>query len=292
MLAVGPLLASPLLHPQVGISAWQDDAGRPWQRPNNAPKRWLVFGPQLVEMVEAVGAGAHIVGVQDDRQYVSTALKSLRGYPVVGHAAMLNRERLLQARADVAIYWPSGMSPDLVEQLERLKIPLLAIDPKHLEDIPERLRWLGALSHREVNAEHVARTERQHLRSVRQRYQEGTRLRGLYQIWHQPIYSLSRQHILSEAMSICGIDNIVPATRLPAPILSQEFILAAKPEVILSAPDMLGKVQAQWRAYPQVPAVQRGAILAVNDEALTKPGLSLLRSIDGLCQQVMPWRIR
>lgn len=272
------------------LSAWRDDLGQAWQVPSSLPERWIVLGPHLVDMLVALGEGRRIVGVQDDHPLPGRWQTSLSGFPVVGQAGQVSEERLRIARPDLIVFWPTGMSTALQARLRRQGIALLAIEPRQLDDIPERLRWLGALSGRMDLADRQARHWRALLADTRRRHAGGPRLKGLYQVWQTPLYSLSPDHLVSQAMRICGVDSIVPPSPLPAPVLSAEAVLRAAPDVILVGPEQLADARRYWSRFPNLPAVRRQAILAVPDRDLTRPGLSLLQALPSFCQQLHPWR--
>lgn len=274
------------------LSHWQDDQGQSWALPQKLPTRWIVLGPHLVEMVEAIGARQRIVGVQDDHPIPGRYEVSLSGHAVIGQSGSISEERVRALRPDLVVFWAAGLSPVQQRRLRRLGVPLLAIAPKTLDDIPERLRWLGALSGFSKNAQSLADSEQSKLTKVRQMFADGPRLRGFYQVWQQPLYTLSRQNLVSQAMAVCGVDSIVPAGSIEAPIMNVEAILAARTEIILVDEDGQARARAFWQRFGTMPAVQRNAIVGVDDFALTRPGLSLLRAIPSLCQAVSPWRIR
>lgn len=269
---------------------WVDDQQQVWTVPKTLPKRWVVLGPHLVDMIVELQLPHVIVGVQDDHPSIGRWQRSLTGFPVVAQASQLNEERIRRAKPDLIIYWPSGLAGNQQARLQKLGIPLLAIDPQTLDDIPKRLRWLGALGARNELAAKQATKLQHDLERVRQQYAEGRRLRGLYQVWLQPLYSLAPQHLVSQAMVLCGVDSIVPKTNIPAPILQLEFVLSAQPEVILLSQGQLRASQRFWQRFPDLPAVKRQGLVVVNDHALTRPGLSLLRAIPTLCHQLLPFR--
>ncbi len=268
---------------------WQDDAGALWS-PSSEYKRWVVLGPHLVDMLETIGAAELIVGVHDDHDSPGRRTKSIAGYPVVGQPGQVNQEYLRRVRPDLIVYWPAGMSMQQVQRVQQLGIPVLTISPKGLDDIPERLRWLGRLTNRTQAAELLADQLVQDLRQQRQLYAQGARLRGLYQISQTPLYSLAPDHLVSQAMRLCGVDTIVPASAVAAPVLSVEAVLRAEPQIILVSTQVHSSAQQFWSRFSRLPAMQSGAILSVNDKALTRPGLSLLAAIPELCQQLRPWR--
>lgn len=267
--------------------AWIDDAGQAWAVPARLPQRWVVLGPHLVDMMLALKQQHLIVGVQDDHPAVGRWSRSLTGFPVVAQASQINEELIRRVEPDLILYWPSGLAGTQQTRLRALGVPLLAVDPQRLDAIPSRLRWLGALAGGTTMADALAARLQADLQRTRAHYAQGRRLRGLYQVWLQPLYSLSPQHLASQAMQLCGVDSIVPPTRVPAPILNLEFVVRARPEVILLPRDQLEPSRRYWQRFRQLPA---DALVVVDDHALTRPGLSLLRAIPALCDQLLPYR--
>lgn len=288
------LVAFALLLTAVTASAknhfWQDDAGVSWSKSSSQLERWVVLGPHLVDMVEAIGASKRIVGVHDDYDSPNRRRTSIKGYPIVGQPGQINEESLRRVRPDLIVYWPEGMSPQQLQRVKRLGIPVLTVSPRRIEDIPERLRWLGWLSKQEQAAEKKAQQLTLNLNKQRKHYAEGPRLRAFYQVWQTPLYTLSPDHLVSQAMAICGADSIVPTSAVAAPVMSVEAILRERPEVILVSQQGHSSAQQFWSRIKHLPAVRTGAILPVNDKDLTRPGLSLLTAIPELCQQLKPWR--
>jgi len=291
LLFCGAVLAVPVPPKKPTIlHQWTDDAGQAWGIPAHLPQRWVVLGPHLVDMLLTLKQQHLIVGVQDDHPTIGRWSQSLTGFPVVAQASQINEEFIRRVKPDLVLYWPSGLAGNQQARLRLLGVPMLAIDPRTLEDIAPRLRWLGALAGQSADADKLAAIMQANLQQTRRHYAKGPRLRGLYQVWLQPLYSLSPQHLASQAMQLCGVDSIVPPTDVPAPILNLEFVLRAKPDVILLSQDQLDPSRRYWQRFRQIPALQHDGLLVVNDRDLTRPGLSLLRAIPALCEQLLPLR--
>ena len=288
--SLGLLLAilNPL--PLQAAVAWQDDAGTAWQVPAKLPTRWVVLGPHLVEMVELLGRADRIVGVLDDHAVAGTHGRSRSGYPVVGIAGRVNVERLREVRPDLVVAWPSGLSPAELARLRRQEVPVLAMEPARLEDLSERLRWLGWLSGRDEQAEALSQRWTGDLQALRQRHAAGPRRKAFYQVWLKPLFTLSPRHLVSQAISLCGFDMVAPDTSLAAPVMALEAVLKAQPDIILFGPEQAGPSRLFWQRFSHLPAVRNGGLLVVNDAALTRPGPSLLTELPHLCDQLLPWR--
>lgn len=268
---------------------WQDDAGTVWQVPATLPSRWVVLGPHLVDMVTRLGADALMVGVMDDYPLPGRHARSLSGHAVVGRGGQVNLEAVRRLRPDLVVYWQGGLSAGQQARLRSAGLPLLAIEPDTLREIPERLRWLGALAGRAMLADRLAREQLRRLDGLALR-PVAHRLKGFYQVWTHPLYTLSPRHLVSQALRRCGVDVIVPDTAIPAPVVSLEFVVRSAPDVILLPPEQLAAARALWQRFPAMPAVRRQAIIAVDDRALTRPGLTLLDALPTLCDQVTAWQ--
>ena len=102
-----------------------------------------------------------------------------------------------------------------------------------------------------------------------------------YQIWNRPLYTLGGQQIISEAIEVCGGQNVFADLTLAAPQVSIEAVLARDPEVILAGS---GAQLDEWKAWPQLSAVRSGRLLEVPDKGLERPSFQMLRAIRKLCE--------
>ena len=116
-----------------------------------------------------------------------------------------------------------------------------------------------------------------------QRYRRPQPLRVFYQVWDVPLYTLGGQQIISDALRVCGAENIFADLSLPAPQVSVEAVLQRNPEVILAG------TQAQldaWRKWPVVRAVELKQLWLVPDEGLERPSFQMLGAMEKLCEQL------
>jgi ABC-type Fe3+-hydroxamate transport system substrate-binding protein len=125
---------------------------------------------------------------------------------------------------------------------------------------------------------------------LQQRYADGPRLRFFYQVWPQPLYSLTAGHLLSQAFALCGADNIVPDGPVAAPLVNPEFVLAADPDVIVFPAQAAAAGQAWWSRFPRLRAARKQHWLAVDDRRLTRPGPDMLSAMVPVCAQLSQWR--
>lgn len=262
-------------------------------RPASAasPARIVSLAPHITDTLLALGAGGQIVGVVDDHESKGAHDKSLSGFPVVADAFAINEERLLSLRPDLVIVWREGMPAARVARLERLGFRVHVLSTPRLEDIARQVEHLGKIVGRADQGHRQAQVFRDKLQQMRTQYGSGPRLRYFYQVWRQPLYSLHGGHLLSQALALCGADNILPPGKIEAPLVTPEFVIHASPDVIFFGQDDAAASRTFWARFPSVKAVRQRHLVAVKDQRLARPGLGLLEAVEPLCRQLQPWRV-
>lgn len=277
---VAAFLAATATHGAVTV---RDDDGVAVTLPKPA-QRVISLAPHATELLFAAGGGAHIVGVVSYSDFPDAAKRIAR----VGDNRDVDLERLVALNADLLVVWHHGSSERQLEQLRRLGIPIFHSEPHRLDDIPDSLQRLGHLLGTDVAAQQAAMDLRRQLAALATRYGGRPPVRMFYQVWDKPLYTLNGAHIVSDAMRLCGGENVFGALRATAPVVDVEAVLQANPEAIFgtserSTPD--GGVD-MWRAYPAMAAVQRGNLFKLDGNLLNRPGPRMVAGTAALCEKL------
>ncbi len=243
--------------------------------------RIVSLSPHITELLFAAGAGAQVVGVDDSSDYPAAALH----IPKLGEAATLDIERLLSLKPTLVIVWDSGTPPRRRAELERLNLHVVVTEQRHLEDIGSVLMDFGRLAGTESTAAEAARQYRADLAGLRARYAGRPRLRVFYQVWDRPLYTLSRDHVVSEVISLCGGDNVFAQLSTLAPAVDREAVLTRDPDVILiGASGMEGVRQAaEWNRFPSLLAVKKHHVFTVNPSLIGRMAPRILEGVQEVC---------
>lgn len=266
-----------------------DDTGKRFVFPSSS-LRMVSLAPHVTDMLIGLGARSRLVGVVDDHESRGAYPVSLSGLPVVADAFSVNEERLLVLRPDVVIVWAEGTPAARIARLERLGLKVFTLKTVHLEDLARQLEVLGQLGGQPEKGRVQAAAFRQQLRALSDTYGKGVRLRYFYQVWRQPLYSLHGGHLLSQALALCGADNILPPGPVVAPLIAPEFVLQANPDVIFLGRDDAAASRQFWSRFPSLRAVQDQHLVTVDDKRLSRPGPDLLAAVAPVCRQLQPWR--
>ena len=244
--------------------------------PAAAVERVVALAPSLTEIMLELRAGDLLVGVLDGGERPA----ALAQLPSVGKYGQLELESLLELQSDLVLLWPDSISSAQRQQLQRMGIPLLIVEPRKLADLAENFVDIGTRIGRAEQGQQLQQQFNRGLAALRQRYQRVQPLRLFYQVWDTPLYTIGGQQIISDALRVCGAENIFAELTLPAPQVSVEAVLQANPEVILAG--VQGQLDA-WRIWPGVAAVQRKQLWLVPDAGLERPSFQMLEALEKLC---------
>ena len=111
-------------------------------------QRIVSLAPHLTELLFAAGAGDRVVGVGAFADYPEAAKR----LPQVGDSAMLDLERIVALKPDLLVVWRDGNSPQQLQRLSTLGIPVYASELGRLADIASTLRRFGRLAGTEAAA--------------------------------------------------------------------------------------------------------------------------------------------
>jgi iron complex transport system substrate-binding protein len=118
-----------------------------------AAERLVVISQQYNELIYALGAQAHLVGVD----YSSTYPPEIKSVTTVGYHRALSAEGILSLKPSIVIHDGNIGPEQVVRQLEQLKIPMKTFTAKDdsIDGLKALLREMGAYFHKESRAEEL-----------------------------------------------------------------------------------------------------------------------------------------
>ncbi|MES2018405.1 MAG: cobalamin-binding protein [Pseudomonadota bacterium] len=247
-------------------------------------QRIISMAPHVTELLFAAGGGARIVGAMNFSDYPEAAKK----IPLVGSNSQLDMERVIALKPDLLVVWQSGNTARQLEQLRALGIPVFQSEPQKLDQVADSLLRLGQLMGTDAQARAAAADYRAKIGALAARYGKRPRVKVFYQIWDKPLYTLSGQHIVSDAIRLCGGDNVFGALKVKAPEVSLEAVMQADPEAIFGG-DQHDPADAGlniWRKYQGMLAVQRGNLFTLGGELLTRAGPRMALGAADMCEKL------
>ena len=260
-----------------------DDDGKPVTLQQPA-RRVIAMAPHVTEMLYAAGGGPRIVAAVEYSDYPEPA----KALPRVGNNRQIDMERVAALKPDLIVVWLHGSSERQIEQIRALGIPLFHSEPKKLDDIATSLQRLGKLMGTTQVADAAAADVRQQLAMLGAKYAGRAPVRMFYQVWDKPLYTLNGGHIVSDAVRLCGGQNIFAGMKVTAPVVGVEAVLQEDPEAIFSTSERSAAEGGIgiWRQFPNMTAVRRANLFRVDGDLLNRAGPRMLAGAAVLCEKL------
>jgi iron complex transport system substrate-binding protein len=276
--------------------AVSDDTGQRVPLPRQ-PERIISLAPGATEMLFAAGLGDRIIATVDFSDEPAAAKR----VPRIGDVTAVDMERLVALHPDVVVVWPGGGNPAQIEKIEQLGIPVYRQQVNRLADLPASVRRLGALAVDGAVAEKAAGALAAELARMEHEYGGGAHLAGaptagattvgtrpavLLEVWNRPIYTVGGTHIMSDALTLCGVRNVFGDLKELGPVIDTEAVIARNPDIIVAAapPGEAASWLAEWRRFGSLKAVQTGRLVPFEDQRLSRLGPSVVPATEALCK--------
>ena len=261
----------------------QDDGGNTVTIDKPA-RRIVALAPHVTELLFAAGGGDRIVGAVSYSDFPEAAKSIAR----IGDNRQIDIERLIALKPDLIVLWLHGGSGRQVELLKKLGIPMYHSEPHKLGDIADSVLRLGRLMGTEAVAQPAAAALSGTLATLTLRYAHRSPVRLFYQVWDQPLYTLNGEHIVSDAIRLCGGDNIFADMRVTAPVVSIEGVLQRDPEAIFGSSERTARDGGVdlWRRYAALRAVRADNLFTLDGNLLNRAGPRMIEGTKVLCEKI------
>lgn len=286
LIAATLLLTPPCAQAEIQV---KDDSGKIVRLA--APARRIIsLAPHLTENLFSAGAGARLMGAVDYSDWPPAAKR----IPRVGSYDRLDLESIIARRPELVLGWDSGNLPAHLEKLRALGIPVYVSQPKRMEDVASEIERLGILAGTEATAHQAARDFRARRADLAARFGAKAPVRTFYQVWNRPLMTVNGEHLISDAIKLCGGENIFASLPQIAPSVTEEAVLAARPEAIVasgmdeSRPEWLDA----WKRWKQLPASARDNLFFIPPDLMQRHTMRILDGAEQLCLHLETARSR
>jgi iron complex transport system substrate-binding protein len=268
-----------------------DGLGRQVEFPH-PPKRVVSLAPKNTELMFAIGAGEQLVGATTYCNYPPPS----RQLPKVGgfSPSSVSLETLIDLQPDMVLS-AGDLQRGLIDQIEQLGVPVVALNAESLETLYEEIDLLGRITQRDQEAERCVREMRDRVARVRRRVAAvpmQRRVTVFYRVWEEPLTAAGPDSYLGQLIELAGGKNIMDDASSRYVKLSEEVLLERNPDVII-APSMGASVvrreelleRSTWR---EIRAVQRGAVHVLDGDLVSRCGPRLVDALEVVAGHLYP----
>ena len=259
---------------------FKDDTGQEVRL--KAPARRIVtLAPHAAESLYAAGAGDKLVGTVDYSDYPPEAKK----VPRVGGYSRVDLEAVAALKPDLVLAWESGNNMTQVDKLKALGLTVYVSQPNTIDNVASQIERIGQLAGTEAVANATAERFRKRLDSLRSAHAAKPKVRVFYQIWKTPLLTVGGPQIISDAIKICGGENVFGHLKQMAPNVTVEAVLEADPEAIVATGmgDAKPEWLHDWDKWTRMTAVKRGNLFHINPDIMQRHTPRILDGTEKLC---------
>lgn len=259
------------------LAACTPDAADPVS--DGPAQRVVTFAPHLAEIMFEVGAGEQLVGVSAWSDYPRAVLE----LPEIGDAFSVDQEQLSLLQPDLVLVWASGMPVHTVDDLRQRGYRVESITTRNLADVAKAMRRVGELTGHAREGETVAARFEAVFDELRAAYGDAETISVFFQVSARPLYTINKQHFISEIIALCGGRSIFDDLDEFAPAVSAEAVLDRDPEVMLAGANLGESAFDEWQRWPSMAANRYGNQFLLPDETVGRPSPRLSLAARSVC---------
>jgi ABC-type hemin transport system substrate-binding protein len=254
-------------------------------RPDEPPHRIVSLVPSLTEALFTLGLGDRVVGVTEWCIHPADGVHEL---PKIGGTKTPDRTAIATLAPDLVIANHEENRRRDVEALEAAGLRVWVTDPRTTGDGVELLAELAKLGAEPMRAAAVCEPVREAYEAastVALGISPESRPRVFCPIWKGPWMSVGGDTYAHDLVTLCGGDNVfAEAGDRRYPIVSDEEIVAARPDVVLlpDEPYDFGPRDARELGELPIPAAANGRIHLIDGTLVSWYGPRIGRAIEEL----------
>jgi iron complex transport system substrate-binding protein len=247
------------------------------------PERVVCLTAETTEIAFALGAGDRVVGVPGTARRPPEA----RDRPRVGGFTTFRGDRIVALAPDLVLAF-SDLQADVVRDLVKAGVSVLALNQRSLQEIFQAILLIGGVLGREGDARALVRDMQDEIRQVRE-FSSGwtARPRVYFEEWGDPPVAGIRW--VSELIEVAGGQDVFPELRerrdAPGRVVDPAEVVRRDPEIVVASwcgkPVDLDAVRGR-PGWQDIAAVRAGRVYAVPSDDFLVPGPSILHGLRAL----------
>lgn len=251
------------------------------------PERIVSIAPSNTEILFALRLGDKVVGVTTYCDYPAEATTKEK----VGGFTTVNIEKVVSLQPDL-VFAAYGQR-EIVQRLEEANQKVIAFNARELDDVFQSIRLVGLVTNASPEAENLVPSLQERLEKVTSKalaLSNNERIRVYYEMWYSPYITCGPGSFVNDLIYKAGGSNIAASTTTDYPTLTEEFIITANPQVIITTkmniatPDDI-KNRTGWDV---IDAVKNDRVYFFDGNLFERAGPRLLDGLELLAELLHP----
>jgi iron complex transport system substrate-binding protein len=263
---------------------------------NQTSQRIISLAPSITETLFALGLGDKVVAVTDYCDFPA----QVNPLPKVGGFINPNLETIIALQPDLVILLANQQG--VVEQLQQLNIPTLAVLNTSLDDIKQTIATIGQRTQHQQQANELLNKINHKIAIIAEKTTGLSRPTVMITMGHsidsehmKQVFIAGQHDFYNDLITLAGGQNVYQAQQPNVPSLSVEGIMQLNPQIIFDiypeADDHnsdLVQVLRQWHNLMYVDAIKNNRIHIIEQNYATIPGPRIFLLLDQLARLIHP----
>jgi iron complex transport system substrate-binding protein len=283
---------APAARPAAAVAAFPmtvaDDAGRQVTIAK-LPTRIVSIAPSNTEVLYALGVGEKVVAVDQFSNFPTEA----KAKATLGSYIKPNLEALVATNPDLVVA-TSVHAKTVIPELEARNITVVAVDPKTVDELYDRIKLVGKITGQEAQAERIVGEMRERMSSTAAKVKDAPKRRVFVELSPQ-LHTAGPGTFVHDLIERSAGQNVAADAGQQWPQLSQEVLVQKDPEVVLLADDAAGETPARVKARPawdKVAAVRADRVVVIDPDITNRPGPRLADGLEAVARALHPERFQ
>jgi iron complex transport system substrate-binding protein len=249
------------------------------------PRRIVSLSPAVTEILFAIGAGDQIAGVTEYCDYPDETASKTKVGGFSG--ATVSVEQIALLKADLVVV-SQDMHFRVIPLLERLAIPVFAVEPRSFADIYQTIADLGKLSGHTDEAAAVISGMKDNIKAAASFWEGKPPVSVYWEVDYRPLMTTGGNTIISEAISLAGGRNIFADLVQSWPQVSVEQVLMRQPDWLLAPTGHTGgftaAILARRPGWQTLSAVRQNRVAQITADHINRYGPRIVCAVREIAQ--------
>jgi len=253
------------------------------------PLRIVSLSPSNTEIIFALGLGDRVVGVTDYCDYPEEAKSKEK----IGGFSNPSIEKIISLNPDLVLATTMHEKP--VKKLEEMKIPVIVLEPKNIDEMLDSLILVGKATGKEDNAKALVESLKNRINSVKEKVAsipDDKKPKVFYELWPSPITTVGPGTFVNDLIVQAGGKNIAGDADKPYPVYSQEIIVEKNPDIIIfSHHGTSGQSKEDIMKRPgweSIKAIKNNKVFYVDENIIQRPTPRLVDGLEEFAKIIHP----
>lgn len=246
------------------------------------PQRIISLIPSNTEILFALGLGDKVVGVTTNDNYP----EEVKNLPKVGDYN-INVEKVVAQKPDLVVA-QSANDPATIDQLKQLKIPVLVLDAKSVDDVYKTIRLVAQATNRQNEGEQVVEQMEKKKNNIIEKVSPVSKEKPV-KVWLEldaNLFTVGGDGFLNELVQLAGGENVAKDLK-GWPQVSSEQVVRWNPDVILSSYGGENEILAR-KGWENIHAIKNKRVFTLDPDLSNRPGPRIIDGVEEIAKYLYP----